>query len=203
MDHGIHQIMNPRRGGGVSQFVCFVALLSMIACSFDRPPPDNASPDASAEPTIDSAPSQRLCPTSYQVVAGAPSSSRYRKLEVADGAMEQASLCAADDSHLVEIDSQAESNAIEAFGANARNFFWVGLSDRETEGVWRTPTGKIVPAVEIVWGPSQPAAGAAAETEDCVLLGGGKYYDFSCSASYAAVCECDMTQAALRSQSTN
>jgi Lectin C-type domain len=140
---------------------------------------------------IDSAPVVSSCPASYQLVVGTPLTSRYRKLEVAKDVAIQTALCTADGAHLVVADNAAERAAIEEYGRNSKGFFWIGLSDSETEGVWKTSTGQVVASTDLPWGMKQPEAGAAADAEDCVLQAGGKYYDFKCTSAYVAVCECD------------
>lgn len=180
---------------GLGFFVAGITALG-AGCAFSGSPgrdlpPDAAPPDAE----VDSMPVTTTCPASYQIVAGTPLTSRYRKLDVAKTWDQQAALCTADGTHLVVFDSDAERRAIENFGANVRSFFWIGMTDRETEGEWKTVKGQVVPAAELaqLWGPGQPASGGAADNEDCMLIGSGNrtYYDYACGASFVGVCECD------------
>lgn len=167
-----------------------IGLVGFGGCSFEGNSGSPDTPDAAVDAPIDSSPVVTACP-SYQLVVGTPLSSRYRKLDVAKDVATQAAMCAADGAHLVVVDDAAERAAIEEYGRNSKGFFWIGLSDSETEGVWKTATGRIVASTELPWGMKQPEMGPAADQEDCVLQAGGKYYDFRCTSAYVAVCECD------------
>jgi Lectin C-type domain len=132
------------------------------------------------------------CPVSYQQVVGAPATSRYRKLEIAQSMDEQAALCQADGTHLVVLNNAGERAAIGEYGRNARGFFWIGLSDRETEGVWKAANGQVAVATDLPWGMRQPEEDPAkADAEDCVIQQESLIYDFNCSSAYFSVCECD------------
>lgn len=168
--------------------------LGVAACAFAGSSGIDLPADAAVDAEVDSMPMTTTCPATYQIVAGTPLGSRYRKLDVARGWDAQSQLCIADGAHLAVPDSDAERAALMTFGANVRGLFWIGLTDAETEGTWKTVKGQVVGAAELLWGPGQPAAGMAADGEDCLLLGQTgmrPYYDFTCASAYAAVCECD------------
>jgi len=175
-----------------SRVLVLIGLVGLGGCSFEGNSGTADTPDAPVvDAPIDGPPMVSTCPLSYQLVVGTPLTSRYRKLETAKDVAAQTALCVADGAHLVVVDNAAERAAIEDYGRNSKGFFWIGISDSETEGVWKTATGQVVASPDLPWGMKQPEAGPGAEMEDCVLQSGGKYYDFKCTSSYVAVCECD------------
>lgn len=170
---------------------CVVGLVGLVGCAFEGNS-GSVTPDAPVDSPIDGVPVVSSCPLTYQLVVGTPPTSRYRKLETAKSADQQAALCQADGAHLVVVDSAAERAAIAEYGRNARGFFWIGLSDRETEGVWKTANGHVAVATDLPWGMKQPEADPAkADVEDCVMQQDSLIYDFNCASAYVAVCECD------------
>lgn len=176
-----------------------IAIAALAGCAFSGSAGSDVTPDAAPDATpdaeVDGMPVTNLCTTAYQIVVGTPLTSRYRKLDVAKSWDQQAALCAADGAHLVVLESDAERRAIETFGANVRGYFWIGLTDREVEGEWKTVKGQVLSAADLtaLWGPSQPATGTAADLEDCVLLGAGSrsYFDYACASAFVGVCECE------------
>ncbi len=160
---------------------------SLGSCSFDGSP--GSEPDAApVDSSIDGPPDRPIaqCLGTYEVVAGAPAGSRYRKLAVAKSVADHTAACAADNAHLVVLDSDLETTAMEAFATKRNGFFWVGLKDELAEGVWVTAKG--VPATYLPWAKEKPNGGLIS---NCALQAGNQLFDFDCGGSYPAVCECD------------
>jgi hypothetical protein len=65
-------------------------------------------------------------------------------------------------------------------------YFWVGVTDSVTEGIYLTTLGP--EATYLPWVSGQPNGGT---TENCVLLGNaGGFYDWNCPAPQYFACEC-------------
>jgi hypothetical protein len=168
-----------------------VVLLGFIGgCSFEGSAGQvlDAAPDAIVDgPQEDAPPDAPMlkCPAGYDVVPGAPATSRYRKLTNAATPAKHGSVCTGEGTHLVVLDSAAETMAIATY-ANAPTYLWVGVSDAAVETVWLT--AKNLPAAYLPWHVGQPDGGIV---ENCVLLSGLELHDFTCARSYPSVCECD------------
>ena len=157
-------------------------------CAFSGSPgvvPD-AGPDGPPEDAMPDTPLLK-CPLTYELVAGAPLTSRYRKLDRADPYAKQAAQCAGEGAHLVVIDDAAESAAIDAYATKRNGFFWIGISDSATEATWMTEKNQ--PATYLPWKLLEPNGGI---NENCVLQSvAGMWNDFSCGYGFPSVCECD------------
>lgn len=146
--------------------------------------PDDGGPDGPPDAMPDTP--LLKCPLTYEVVVGAPVTSRYRKLDKADTNAKQAAHCAAEGAHLVVIENAAEGAAIDGYAIKRNGFFWIGVSDAATEATWMT--AKNQPATYLPWRTAEPNGGAL---ENCVLQSGGEWGDFRCDAGFPSVCECD------------
>jgi hypothetical protein len=166
-----------------------IGLASGCAFSGSTGSTPDAAPDAIVDgPLEDATPDGPTlkCPNGYEVVPGAPATSRYRKLTKPEMHAKQVATCLAEGTHLVVIDSAAEASAVAAFAVPPMMFFWVGASDAVVETVWMT--AKNAPAAYLPWAAGQPNGGAL---ENCALQNGGALFDFPCNRSYASVCECE------------
>nr|XP_024656739.1 CD209 antigen-like protein 2 [Maylandia zebra] len=84
---------------------------------------------------------------------------------------------------LVVINSPEEQNFLSTITTEV----WIGLNDKEQEGMWKWVDG--TPLTLTNWGRDQPDNGGE---EDCVHLGGDKqksWNDLWCSSSYQWICE--------------
>ncbi|KAL7855947.1 hypothetical protein AOLI_G00195510 [Acnodon oligacanthus] len=86
---------------------------------------------------------------------------------------------------LLIINSREEQNFIEILrrGQTA----WIGLTDSETEGVWKWVDGSALTAR--FWASGEPNSNAG--DEDCVVTG-QKWADYPCSTRFMWICEKNM-----------
>lgn len=163
---------------------------------FDTRPHDAAGASADAEIAIDAmlandAPQLALdageCPMSYTRVgtscyrfSGAVQVPRWIDGELA---------CEADGvgAHLVTIEDAAEGNLLNQ--AFIINDYWVGMTDRVTEGQYRNVTGELAPY--LVWVPGEPTTSDCGQFDDA-----GLFHVSTCDTSDEYVCEFDGRPAA-------
>ena len=89
--------------------------------------------------------------------------------------------------HMVTIDSKEEGDLLVA--AFAVNDYWIGMSDRITEGSYRNVTGEAAPY--LVWVPGEPTS------SDCGQFDAdGLFHVSTCDTSDEYVCEFDGRPAA-------
>jgi hypothetical protein len=126
------------------------------------------------------------CPSSYLPITGAPA--RYRVVENLVLWLTAEQDCEDDGggSHLVIFDDMAERDAVVA-GRNGD--YWIGITDRVDEGMWRAVTGQTT----FFTGGAAPGN----NTTDCGLVDitGGTITSQSCFADDSYICECDGVQA--------
>ncbi|KAL6467122.1 hypothetical protein MHYP_G00249260 [Metynnis hypsauchen] len=96
--------------------------------------------------------------------------------------------CTQRGAHLVIINSREEQNFVEILrrGQTA----WIGLTDRETEGVWKWVDGSALTTK--FWGHSEPNSNAG--DEDCVVTGEwpdpvNNWADYPCNDRFVGICE--------------
>jgi hypothetical protein len=132
--------------------------------------------------------SSPACPASYTVLVPG-SGSRYRAVtqpaswSAAQGDCEDDGAGA----HLAVIGSELERSGA---GALVGDDFWIGLSDRVTEGTFRWVTGAATPFT--AWAAGQPDEDGG--DEDCVeqkRMTMPGWHDQPCTDLLAYVCECD------------
>lgn len=87
-------------------------------------------------------------------------------------------------SHLVVLGDDLEGAVLPSFVVAE---VWVGLNDRETEGVHRWITNEST--VPIPWDIGQPNETPA--PQDCAVWRTGGLHDRDCDERYMYVCECD------------
>lgn len=180
-------------------------VLVIAACAFDEsglpasadggaidPAVDAAGPDAApvADAMPDGPPDARWpqCMSDSQYVGrqGSPHRYRPRTETVSFGAAADA--CDDDEAYLVVIEDAAEDTWIRGLqGGNQ----WIGLDDREDEGVYRWANGVILQrGVDYEnWNTTEPNNFFG---EDCIeMRGDGRWNDETCDATRRYVCECD------------
>ncbi|KAK0150099.1 C-type lectin domain family 17, member A [Merluccius polli] len=99
--------------------------------------------------------------------------------------------CLERDADLIVINSREEQEFVNGLG----DIYWIGLSDRDTEGTWKWVDGTNM--TSSFWGPGQPDDKRGAE--DCVVTlerGGLRgtdlergWYDERCAAQHPWICE--------------
>jgi Lectin C-type domain len=175
----------------MARFAVMIGLLGGLfgwllgGCAFEGSPVsvDGRMPDAIPDAPPDAAVIR--CAT-YEVVANAPVTSRYRRLTAAKTAAEQAAECSRDGTHLIVLDSVAEVAAMQSYAPTRNGYYTVGLSDAASEGTW--VTAKMTAASFLPWAGAQPDGGTL---QNCVVSSAGVLYDYYCNVQWPSVCECD------------
>ncbi|KAK0150630.1 C-type lectin domain family 4 member M [Merluccius polli] len=91
--------------------------------------------------------------------------------------------CLERDADLVVINSREEQEFVSSLAGN--QWFWIGLSDGDTEGTWKWVDGTIM--TSSFWRSGQPDDYGG---EDCVATSlGDDWNDVSCAAQYRWICE--------------
>lgn len=146
----------------------------------DGPPaPPDAPPDA---------PAPRVCGAAYVAVAGAGTTSTYRKDNAGAAWTTARTSCMADGAHLMIPETLTEAMAVYAFVAPAADspFYWIGVADPENDGSWTTVLGQLVASPP--WATSQPTNAGG---DDSVLVAAtGRWYDYDNDAPQEYACEC-------------
>uniref|UniRef100_A0AAR2J7H6 C-type lectin domain-containing protein n=1 Tax=Pygocentrus nattereri TaxID=42514 RepID=A0AAR2J7H6_PYGNA len=89
---------------------------------------------------------------------------------------------------LVIINNREEQNFVEVLRRGQRA--WIGLTDSETEGVWKWVDGSSLTTT--FWRPSEPNSNAG--DEDCVVFGEGSdpvknWADYPCNDRFVGICK--------------
>ncbi|XP_018429119.1 PREDICTED: hepatic lectin-like [Nanorana parkeri] len=93
-------------------------------------------------------------------------------------------ICLNRGSHLVIINSQAEQNFLQS--KTNRRYYWIGLTDLETEGTFKWIDGTGLSYTS--WRNGEPNDGLG--KEDCAhLFSEGKWNDYPCNSNSSAICE--------------
>jgi hypothetical protein len=102
---------------------------------------------------------------------------------------EAAAACAAAGGRLALVLDERAATAVNASAAGAMAAsYWLGASDRATEGEWRWADG--APLAFTAWGNGQPNDATSPEEQDCLVVRtGGRWYDDDCATPQASVCE--------------
>jgi hypothetical protein len=127
------------------------------------------------------------CPLSYTRLG--TSCYRYSGLQDAPIWLDAELACEADGigSHLVTIDDAAEATLLAT--AFETNDFWIGVTDRVDEGVYRNVTGELAPY--LVWRVGEPTSSDCAQLDDIA-----EFHVSSCDSTDEYVCEYDGRPAA-------
>ncbi|HEY5947193.1 MAG TPA: lectin-like protein [Kofleriaceae bacterium] len=127
------------------------------------------------------------CPSTYATLPNA--GTHVYKLTASSALWAtQRDRCATDGAYLAVPDNVAELQAITTAAAAANT--WVGLSDSEVEGTFKTTKDNSV-ATFLPWKAGEPDD--AAGGQDCVsaLMATPEIQTDKCSLSFPAVCECE------------
>lgn len=142
-------------------------------------PPDDSGVDASG----------LGCPAGYVALSGAPGHF-YKVLTVADDWASQAAQCklTTASAYLAVPDTLEELTAMDGIAGVAS--YWVGISDRMTEGTWINVLD--MPQTFLPWQPPAPDNASGGPGEDCVeaLSATHTINDRRCNQSLPAICEC-------------
>ena len=148
-----------------------------------RPDATPGAPDARADARLPDAPIVLMCPPGYAPIANAPA--LYRYAGTGDDWLAAEQDCEDDGagvSHLVVFDNTAERNAVD----NAIvDDFWIGISDRNTEGTWIAVNGQANPVTGGLGGGNTQRNCARVKNSN------GSIEDQECIDVDAYVCECD------------
>eukprot|EP00438_Fugacium_kawagutii_P024896 Skav220463 [mRNA] locus=scaffold3371:94690:102107:- [translate_table: standard] len=88
--------------------------------------------------------------------------------------------------HLVSIGSQDDVDFLVDWVLEPGETYWIGLNDQATEGTFVNTDGT---TTFLNWGFLQPQVASSYNTEDCVYISDGLYYDDDCSTSRKYICE--------------
>ena len=88
--------------------------------------------------------------------------------------------------HLVSITSQEDLDFLLQWILVQGEAYWIGLNDQATEGLWVNSDGA---STFFNWGVLQPQAASGSNTEDCVYISDGLFYDDVCTTSRKYICE--------------
>ncbi|XP_048343469.1 hepatic lectin-like [Sphaerodactylus townsendi] len=100
--------------------------------------------------------------------------------------MQAKSRCDEQQSQLVVIKSMAEQNFIQTRTRNER--YWIGLTDRDTEGVWRWVDESDYYSNFVYWKPGEP--NDSLRNEDCAhVWNNGEWNDVYCTYLCYYICE--------------
>jgi hypothetical protein len=123
------------------------------------------------------------CPANYTTLLGAFNDSRYRVVDNSSDWDSAQAACEADGHHLAIPDDASERNAL--YNALIAQNIWVGVTDRITEGVYRSVTGGTV--TYLPWGLGEP------DPEDCIYIEGltTMFRTQDCTSGRRYICECD------------
>lgn len=138
-------------------------------------------------PGIDATPDAETCP-GFTALGGAPH--RYMLVSTAATWGVQVSTCmaAAPAAYLAIPDDSNELAALDMLAGGAAPY-WVGISDRGTEGTWLTVNN--TPQTFLPWAPNHPVTMPPNNKVDCVHAASAQLTDDTCFVSLPAICECE------------
>jgi hypothetical protein len=147
----------------------------------DGPPSNADAPMTDAPPAT--------CPAGYVVLTGGQAGHLYKVIATGQdwGVQQGACVATTTKAYLAVPDDLTELQAMDtAIGASA--IYWVGVSDSQTEGTWRTVLGTI--QTFLPW--LAPAPDDQNPGEDCVaaIAATHQFNDDRCNTNRPAICEC-------------
>ncbi|XP_078393937.1 CD209 antigen-like protein C isoform X3 [Cetorhinus maximus] len=93
--------------------------------------------------------------------------------------------CESQNSHFIIINTEQEQNIIKKSIENNPGDYWIGLTDRESEGNWKWVDG--TPVSFTRWEQGEP--NNAAGNENCAIIRSADWNDVSCSDQFPFICE--------------
>ncbi|XP_078392737.1 hepatic lectin-like [Cetorhinus maximus] len=93
--------------------------------------------------------------------------------------------CESLNSHLIIINTEQEQNFMEKSIENNPGDYWIGLTDRESEGNWKWVDGSPVSFTR--WGQGEPNNWNG--NENCAIIKTRGWNDYSCSDQFRFICE--------------
>ncbi|XP_078392786.1 C-type lectin domain family 17, member A-like [Cetorhinus maximus] len=93
--------------------------------------------------------------------------------------------CESQTSHLIVINTEQEQNFIEKSIENNPRDYWIGLTDRESEGNWKWVDG--TPVSFTRWEQGEPNNGSG--NENCAIIRINGWNDVSCTDRLSFICE--------------
>jgi hypothetical protein len=124
----------------------------------------------------------------FQTLSGAPHT--YKLVTQAAGWDTQVTACSGMEAtaYLVIPDDANELAAITTLAGGSAPF-WVGVSDRASEGQWRTVQN--MPQTFLPWANNHPITSPPNNTSDCVRTATNQFTDDRCNTQLPAICECE------------
>ena len=125
----------------------------------------------------------------FQTLSGAPHT--YKLVTQAAGWDTQVTACSGTktNSRLSAIPDDANELAAVTTLAGGSAPFWVGMSDRASEGQWRTVQN--MPQTFLPWANNHPITSPPNNTFDCVRTATSQFTDDKCNVQLPAICECE------------
>lgn len=156
-------------------------------------PTIDGNPDP-ADATVDST-STRTCPSGYVTITGGQPGHLYQVVPTSSNAnwdmqvMACANHTANQYSYMAIPDDAGELAALSTAAGNSQTY-WIGVSDKQTEGTWLTVLNTAQSFFQWATGPQQPDDKMPGE--DCVaaLSSDNTFSDEKCGDSHMTICEC-------------
>ncbi|XP_078392945.1 CD209 antigen-like protein 2 isoform X1 [Cetorhinus maximus] len=93
--------------------------------------------------------------------------------------------CESQNTHLIVINTEQEQNFIKKSIENNPGDYWIGLTDRESEGNWKWVDGSPVSFTKWYQGEPNNAKG----NENCAIIRSADWNDVSCTDHFPFICE--------------
>lgn len=155
---------------------------------------DRDASQVTADASVDAPIDAHTCPPDFMTLSGGQPTSRYKRYSYQQNAgnavtFAQASqICTNAGGYLAIPNDSDELEALDGISQNPyERGYWVGITDQDQEGVWRTVLGDL--ATYLPWNVGQPNGGLAA---NCVAGYEERLYDVDCNIGYVFWCECTL-----------
>ncbi|XP_041036045.1 C-type lectin domain family 17, member A-like [Carcharodon carcharias] len=93
--------------------------------------------------------------------------------------------CESENSHLIIINTEQEQNFIKKSLENNPGTYWIGLTDRESEGNWKWVDGTTMSFTQ--WDHGEPNNWN--NNENCAIIRTSEWNDYSCTDQFHFICE--------------